>query len=93
MGETDDLAVRQRVEIDRPEDNWGGASCRDRGLQYGILAGGHNHVDAAASKLAHRRGQAVHVSILDEIDRQVATFDIAELAQPILKGDIRGVRA
>jgi len=28
---------------------------------------------------------------MDEIDRQVAALDIAQLAQPILKGDALGI--
>ena len=39
------------------------------------------------SHLAHRRRQAVQIIVMDEIDRQVAALDIAQFAQPILKGD------
>src|SRR5215469_11447666 len=62
-------------------------------LQYGILAGGYDYIDAAASKLVHRRRQPIQIIVLDKVNRQVAAFDIAQLAQPIFKGDVHGVRA
>jgi hypothetical protein len=57
------------------------------------LAAGHDYIDAAASKLAHRRRQPVKIIVLDEFNRQVAAFDIAQLAQPLLKGGVLGRRA
>src|SRR5262249_36600375 len=50
-------------------------------------------IDAAASKLAHRRRQAIRIIVLDEVDREVAAFDIAKLAQPLFKGGVLGQRA
>jgi len=95
MGKAGDVAFCQRVLIDCPEHDRGGPRRRSRdcGLQYGILAAGHDYIDAAASKLAHRRRQAIQIIVLDEINRQVAAFDIAQLAQPILKGGVVGRRA
>src|SRR6516165_11913383 len=95
MGEAGDVAFCQRVEIYRPEDDRGGAGrrSRDRGLQYGVLAASDDHIDAAPSKLARRRHQAVQMIVLDKIDCQVAAFDIAQLAQPLLEGDVLGIRA
>jgi len=94
MAKAGDVAFCQRVEIDCPEHDRGGPGRRSRdcGLQH-ILAAGHDYIDAAASKLAHRHRQAVRVSVLDELDRQVATFDIAQLTQPLFKGGVLGVRA
>src|SRR6516225_8046993 len=88
-------AFCQRVEIDCPEHDRGGPGRRSRdcGLQRGILAAGHDYIDAAAGKLAHRRHQAIRIIVLDEINRQVAAFDIAQLAQPLFKGDVLGQRA
>ena len=92
MGEASDIAFCQRVEIDRPENHRGGADGRRRncGLQCGVVAAGDEDIDAAASKLARRRRQTIQISILDEIDRQVAAFDIAQLAKPMLKHDVLG---
>ena len=94
MGKTRDIAFCQRVQINRPEDDRGGAGrgSRNCSLQYGILAD-DDDVDAVTSKFAHRRHQAVRIIILDEIDRQAAAFDITQLAQPIFKGSVCGMRA
>ena len=94
MGETGDVAFCQRVVVDRSENNRGGAGrrSRKRGLQRGIRAGDHD-IEPAARKFGRSRRQTAHITVLDEFDCQVAAFDIAQLVQPILKGDIRGVRA
>ena len=94
MGETGDVAFCQRVAVDRSENNRGGAGRRSRkcGLQRGIRADDHD-IEPAARKYGRSRRQTAHITVLDEFDCQVAAFDIAQLAQPILKGDIRGVRA
>src|SRR5215469_6951963 len=93
MGKAGDVAFCQRIEIDCPEHDRGGPGRRSRdcGLQY-ILAG-HDYIDAAASKLAHHRRKAIRIIFLDEVNRQVAAFDIAQLAQPLFKGGVLGRRA
>ena len=93
MGETGDVAFCQRVVVDRSENNRGGAGgrSRKRGLQRGIRADDHD-IEPAARKFGRSRRQTAHITVLDEFDCQVATFDIAQLAQPILKGDIPRVR-
>jgi len=57
------------------------------------LAAGYDYINVAASKLAHRRRQAIQIIVLDEVNRHVAAFDIAQLAQPLFKGGVLGPRA
>ena len=87
MGKTDDVALCQRIEIDRRHDHRDRASCSNGGLDKLILAAGEEHIDTTPSHLVRRRRQAVQIIGLEIIDRQVAAFDIAQLAQPILEGD------
>jgi hypothetical protein len=63
------------------------------GLEDLIQAADDEHVDTTPSHLAHRRRPTVRIIVLDEIDRQVAALDIAQLAQPVLKGDALPTRA
>jgi hypothetical protein len=88
--ESGDVALCQRVGIDRRGDHRDRASCSNGRLDKLILAADEEHVDTTPSHLAHRRRQAVQIIGLDEIDRQVAALDIAQLVQPILKGHALG---
>jgi hypothetical protein len=90
MRKTGNVALCQRVGIDRRSDHRDRAGCSNGGLDKLILAADEEHVDTIPSHLAHRRRQAVKIIALDVIDRHVAAFDIAELAQPILEGDALG---
>ena len=62
-----------------------------RSARRSIAPSEDDDIDALASKFVYRRGQAVQIIVLDEIDRQIAAFNIAQLAQPILKGEVRRV--
>src|SRR6266545_3215841 len=83
-----DIALLDRIEIKRNEDDRRGACSRTRRPQRRLVASGEQDVHLARSKLAVSQLVAFDARRLDVLKREIAALLIAQFGHALLEGSI-----